>query len=98
MLTLLPSLLESAGTTRRCGCRRISTSVGVSRPHALRLDAGVHRLRKSKPELEPRRVVEHFDASTMKSGHGGHNAEPETISGNVATPFEPIEALEYVRV
>ena len=34
----------------------------------------------------------------MKSGHGGHNAEPETVSGNVTTPFEPIEVLEYVRV
>src|SRR5580704_3271746 len=49
-------------------------------------------------DSKPRRVVEHIDAGTVKAGHGGDEAEAETIARRAAAALEAIEAPEHVQM
>src|SRR5260370_14543319 len=53
---------------------------------------------KPEPELEPGRVIKHFDPRAMKAGDGRDQAEPETVSRRVAALFEPVKPLEHMLV
>ena len=53
---------------------------------------------KMQLDSKPRRVVEHFDAGTVKAGHGGDEAEAETIARRAAAALEAIEAPEHVQM
>src|ERR1700732_4619178 len=71
-----------------------STTTGFPHFH-LRL-AG--RRRKPEPELETRRIVEHFDSRAMEAGDGSDQTEPEAVSRRITALFQPVEALENMLV
>src|SRR5262249_53941755 len=52
------------------------------------------RLRKRQFDLQPWRIVAHFDARAMKTGHRCDQTEAEAVARRVAALFKAIEALE----
>jgi hypothetical protein len=79
-------LLMSSFLTDESDFRTLPTSIGN------------RRTRKPKPDFETWQVVNHFDLSSMETGNGGDNAEPEAIPGCAATPFEPVKTLENMSI
>src|SRR5947209_7836325 len=86
--------------TRRCTVRVHSSATLVRSLTGkfLRLKTGLRRQWKPEPKIEARSIVQHFDASPVKTRDGADKTEAKPVAGGQTIALQAIKALENVLV